>query len=318
MLSLTQTKLNPSASIFDHEFNGGEITVALGANNSGKTNLCRLIAGLDSKAEGNVEWNGARRGDGNNFSVALVYQAFINYPNFTVAQNIASGVQQKDKQQVQSRVADIAGKLQIDAFLDRYPNELSGGQQQRLAIGRALAREADVLLLDEPLVNLDFKLREALQIELRQLLRDTKTTVIYTSTDPKDAFALGDEVLLLDNGNKVQHGPPLELYQSPTSLQAMDLLSEPGVNWIHQDDVVLGIRPEHLQLDDHQEPNKQVFDFLIGGLETSGDETFLHGQVAGETWVVRTLGMLDTTLFKVGQTIAVSAYESDIRSFSHV
>jgi glycerol transport system ATP-binding protein len=165
-------------------------------------------------------------------SVAVVFQAFVNYPNWTVAQNIASpmraqGIARRD---CQVRVSQLAEVLGLEALLNRLPSELSGGQQQRLAIARALAQQARVLLLDEPLVNLDYKLREALVLELQGLLQQSDTTVIYTTTDPKDAFALGDQVLLLDAQSKLQTGTPLQVYQRPIDYVAADLMSDPGVN----------------------------------------------------------------------------------------
>ena len=209
MLELDDVQLGAGgAEGFAHSFATGQTTVVLGANRSGKTDLCRLIAGLHTSARGTVKLDGVdlaalsprRR------PVSLVYQAFINYPNLTVRGNIASPMraQRLPTAEREKRVHELADMLQLPDLLDRLPHELSGGQQQRLAIARALAKDARVLLLDEPLVNLDFKLREALEHELRSLLRQMSTVVIYTSSDPRDAFALGDEVLLLAAGRKLQ------------------------------------------------------------------------------------------------------------------
>lgn len=306
MLHLQQIRLAPDAEPFDHEFAAGTLTVVLGRNRSGKTNLCRLIAGLHCAAEGEVTL------DGENISalspqarsVALVFQAFINYPNWTVAQNIASpmraqGVGPSD---CQERATQLAEMLGLDGLLQRLPNELSGGQQQRLAIARALAQQARVLLLDEPLVNLDYKLREALVIELQSLLKQTQTTVIYTTTDPKDAFALGNEVLLLDKQRKLQSGAPLEVYQRPVSYAAADLMSDPGVNpFTTQATLVAAarhaaVRPEHVHLS-KQTSDSDYNNFYMDVLaaETSGDETFIHGLVDGNRWVIRRPGMVQVT-----------------------
>ena len=224
-LSVKNVRLSHEATRgFDHGFAAGELTVVLGGNQSGKTNLCRLLAGLPTQASGEVwcqerDWTPLSP---QKRSVAVVFQAFVNYPNWTVAQNIASPLiaQQLDAPERKRIVASLAQTLGITELLQRLPSELSGGQQQRLAIARALAQRADVLVLDEPLVNLDYKLREALVLELKTLLAETGATVIYTSTDPRDAFALGDRVLLLHEQSMLQSGTPLDLYRSPKCLAA--------------------------------------------------------------------------------------------------
>jgi glycerol transport system ATP-binding protein len=207
MLRIQNVLLNSRQSrSFAHDFLPGKMTVVLGRNQSGKTNLCRLIAGLATQATGDLYLDDQliNKVAPQHRSVGVVFQAFVNYPNWTVARNIASPMiaAGRDKPYVLERVNELAEKLGIGEFLQRMPDELSGGQQQRLAIARALAKEGKVLLLDEPLVNLDYKLREALALELRGLLNDTDTTVIYTTTDPKDAFTLGDELVLLEQGEK--------------------------------------------------------------------------------------------------------------------
>ena len=313
---------------FDHDFAAGELTVVLGGNQSGKTNLCRLLAGLPTNASGEVwyqeqDWTSLRP---QKRSVALVFQAFVNYPNWTVAQNIASPLMAKqlDASERKRIVARLAQTLGISELLQRLPSELSGGQQQRVAIARALAQQADVLVLDEPLVNLDYKLREALVLELKTLLAETGATVIYTSTDPRDAFALGDQVLLLHEQSVLQSGTPLGLYQSPKCLAAARLMSDPGVNLLpgpnfNGGEQCSAIRPEHVLL-----PGEAVqdcadtisFHMRVDSIERSGDETFLHGQVSkdGELqdeqrWVVRRPGMHSVS---VGQMLELNVLGDDI------
>ncbi len=320
MLELDQACLQPGGQAFDHTFRPGGMTVVLGPNQSGKTNLCRLVAGLTSNAAGRVLLDGEDLGPQSPAQrpVAMVYQAFVNYPNLTVADNIASpmvaaGIKRAERG---PRVRALAAALQIDDLLQRLPAELSGGQQQRLAIARALAKQARVLLLDEPLVNLDFKLREALEVELRELLRDGQTTVIYTSSDPRDAFNLADELLLLSGGEKLQAGPPLQVYEQPDNAAAMHLLSDPGTNLFARHGARCGVRPEHLVL----EPPEQDclrFTLQVHAVETSGDETFVHGRVAADAasddWVVRLTGM---TTLGAGQAVDVYARRQDIREFA--
>ena len=247
-----------------------------------------------------------------NSCVGMVYQAFINYPNLNVAQNIASPLLGKAQgAAVTDQVGAVAARLQIDGLLARYPHELSGGQQQRVAIARALVAQPRVLLLDEPLVNLDFKLREALQEELRDILATSNTTVVYTSTDPKEVFALADEVILLDQGDLVQAGPPLQVYRHPDSLRAMDLMSDPGVNQLKQDNALLAIRPEHLRLG--IDPTAANFKMQVASFETNGDESFVHGQVRGQPWVLRQPGMHRVS---PDSEIDVHAPEDEIRVFA--
>ena len=316
MLELTDVNLPGSdrspADTFAHTFVPGEISVVLGANQSGKTDMCRLIAGLPTRASGKVSIDGKSAGSGpRERPVAMVYQAFINYPNLSVADNIASPLkaQRRPRGEIDARVDELADKLGLEALLHRRPAELSGGQQQRLAIARALAKEARVLLLDEPLVNLDFKLREALQLELRALLKATDTVVVYTSSDPRDAFALGDQVLLLAAGRKLQSGVPIDVYTAPANLAAMQLLSDPGVNLFTEADSTCAVRPEHLGVDGRGDLK---FDMTVTAIETNGDESFAHGEVLGQEWVVRARGMLDV---EPGATLALSARANDIRRF---
>ena len=323
MLQLSQIQLTPGAEVFEHDFRAGTLTVVLGRNRSGKTNLCRLIAGLACSATGRVvlndqELSGLRP---QSRSVAVVFQAFVNYPNWTVAENITSpmraqGMSRRDREARAKQLAEVLG---LEALLQRLPNELSGGQQQRLAIARAMAQQAQVLVLDEPLVNLDYKLRETLVLELQSLLQQSGTTVIYTSTDPKDAFALGDEVVLLDEHTKLQSGTPLEVYRHPQSFVAADLMSDPGVNPFTTKATMVAaarqaaVRPEHVYLASSP-PAGEVSEFQMQvlGLETSGDETFIHGAVETKRWVVRCPGMVQVS---AGQTLPVIVRNDDIMRF---
>ena len=280
---------------FSHRFAEGAITVVLGRNNAGKTRLARAVAGLDPSPPGTLFINGndvsglsARRR-----RVGLVYQAFVNYPNWNVFDNIASplaakGGKRQDKGEIARTVRALADRLQIGELLDRRPEALSGGQQQRVAIARALAQQGDVLVMDEPLVNLDYKLREELTLQLREIVQADELTVLYLTSDPKDAFALGDQVVLLHDRAKLQSGTPLELYNTPVSPEAADLMSDPGVNRL--DDQTL-VRPEHLRLAP-QADTDVAFDAEVNSVETSGAETFLHCRVNESDCVARLPGMV--------------------------
>ena len=302
---------------FSHSFPAGRTTVVLGANRSGKTDLSRLVAGLNTVASGRVVLDGRDLAGvrPQHRPVSLVYQAFVNYPNLSVFDNIASPLRARRlaEAETKTRVGVLTDMLSIAELLERFPHELSGGQQQRVAIARALAKDARVLLLDEPLVNLDFKLREALEVELRELLKATETVVIYTSSDPRDAFALGDEVLLLRDGAKLQSGVPVEVYRNPKSLAAMELLAEPGVNRFNLDGHNCALRPEHIAIGTPDQADERIeFAMQVVACETSGDESFVHGRVLDEDWVVRCHGMRNV---KPGAELALSARSADVARF---
>ena len=298
---------------FSHRFAAGAITVVLGRNNAGKTRLARAVAGLDPSPPGTVFINGA---DVSTLSarrrrVGLVYQAFVNYPIWSVFDNIASPMKaagrgrDRDGDEMARAVQALAERLQIGDLLDRLPGALSGGQQQRVAIARALAQQGDVLVMDEPLVNLDYKLREELSLQLREIVQSDGLTVLYLTSDPKDAFTLGDEVLLLQDRAKLQSGTPLEVYNAPVSPAAADLMSDPGVNRLDEQTLV---RPEHLRLAP-QADSDAVFEAEVNSLETSGAETFLHCRVDGADWVARLPGMADV---KAGARVRLYVGEDDL------
>ena len=210
------------------------VTVLLGATQAGKTTLMRVMAGLDAPAKGRV------LADGNDVTgkpvrerdVAMVYQQFINYPSMTVANNIASPLKLRGDKNVAARVQELAAKLHIDMFLERLPAELSGGQQQRVALARALAKDAPLMLLDEPLVNLDYKLREELRNELSQLFAAGRSTVVYATTEPTEALLLGGYTAVLDAGELLQYGPTAEVFHHPKSIRVARAFSDPPMNLI--------------------------------------------------------------------------------------
>jgi glycerol transport system ATP-binding protein len=207
----------------------GSFNVVLGRTLAGKTSLLRLLAGLDHPTSGRILLGDRdiTRATVRERSVAMVYQQFINYPSFTVRANIASPLRVRKAKGVDARVKELAAALGLEALLDRLPGQLSGGQQQRVAIARALAKDADLLLLDEPLVNLDYKLREGLRDELRAIFRARGSTVVYATTDPAEALALGGHTILLHEGRALQHAPTLEVYHRPASATAAMVFSDP-------------------------------------------------------------------------------------------
>src|SRR5256885_9675741 len=196
--------------------------ILLGPTLAGKTSLMRLMAGLLRPTAGAI-WFGGHDVTAvpvQNRRVAMVYQQFINYPHLSVFENIASPlrVERVPGSQVKSRVGRIAELLRLDALLDRRPSELSGGQQQRTALARALVKDADLILLDEPLANLDYKLREGLRDELPRLFADRDCTVVYATTEPGEALLLGGHTATLNEGRVTQVGPTESVYRRPGEL----------------------------------------------------------------------------------------------------
>jgi glycerol transport system ATP-binding protein len=227
-------KVGPQQWLYDMDLapNPGAVTVLLGATQAGKTSLMRIMAGLDVPTQGRVRVDGVDvvGQPVRERNVAMVYQQFINYPSMKVRDNIASPLKLRGDKNVDARVAELAGKLHIEMFLDRYPAELSGGQQQRVALARALAKGAPLMLLDEPLVNLDYKLREELRDELGALFAAGNSTVIYATTEPGEALLLGGYTAVLDAGELLQYGPTAEVFHRPQSLRVARAFSDPPMN----------------------------------------------------------------------------------------
>lgn len=212
----------------------GKMNVLLGPTQAGKTSLMRIMAGLDQPDSGRVLVDGK---DVTGVPVrerklAMVYQQFINYPGLTVFENIAAPLRiaRCPEAEIRQRVQAMAEKLHIEHLLQRLPGELSGGQQQRTALARALVKRASLVLLDEPLVNLDYKLREELREELLTLFTDGATTVVYATTEPQEALLLGGHTFVLDAGRLLQAGPTLATYNAPNSVRASAIFNDPPMN----------------------------------------------------------------------------------------
>ncbi|MEM9397350.1 MAG: ABC transporter ATP-binding protein [Pseudomonadota bacterium] len=318
MLKIRKFRLAPASSeVSTLECAPGSVTVVLGPNQSGKTPLCRLIAGLSSAAVGEVEVagksqkkrTGASR-TASNDQVAMVFQAFVNYPHWTVEQNIASPQRARGKGS-KSRIRELAQMVKIDHLLDRFPHELSGGQQQRLAIARALAKSPTVLLMDEPFVNLDFKLREALNVELRALVQDIGVTLLFTTSDPGDALTLADQLVIIDHHEVLQMGNPLDLYRMPTSKRAADLLSDPGLNQLSPTRYV---RSEHLHISDQ----RSGYAAKVEAIESNGAHSYLHALVelpnGRSNWVAKLPGVFTSS---IGSSTRLGFDERDVLELNH-
>ena len=296
------------------------VTVLLGATQAGKTSLMRVMAGLDAPSQGRVLADG-RDVTGQpvrDRNVSMVYQQFINYPSMTVADNIASPLRLRGEKGIAARVAELAGKLHIEPFLKRLPAELSGGQQQRVALARALAKRAPLMLLDEPLVNLDYKLREELREELSQLFAAGDSTVVYATTEPTEALLLGGYTAVLDAGELLQYGPTAEVFHRPKSIRVARAFSDPPMNLVagtaaslgvtlsaglnlsvplpaaSTSSLMIGIRASALRV------RERAGDLALPGkvelAEISGSDTFVHVDTAIGELVAQLTGVHQFTL----------------------
>src|ERR1700732_97803 len=212
----------------------GTLSVLLGPTLSGKTSIMRLLAGLDNPTSGRVlvDAKDVTGVDVRQRSVAMVYQQFINYPSFTVYENIASPlrVQGKPRTEIEKRVREAARLLKLEPYLDRTPLQLSGGQQQRTAIARALVKGADLVLLDEPLANLDYKLREELRTELPRIFEASGAMFVYATTEPSEALLLGGRTICMWEGQVLQAGETPKVYRHPDTLRVAQVFSDPPLN----------------------------------------------------------------------------------------
>lgn len=305
----------------DLELETGSMNVLLGLTLAGKTTLMRLMAGLDRPTTGRVFVNGEdvtdmaiRKRD-----IGMVYQQFVNYPSLTVYENIASPLRLAgvDKAEIDRRVRTEAEHLRIDSLLDRLPSELSGGQRQRTAMARALVREARLILLDEPLVNLDYKLREALREEMPRVLESSDSIVVYATTDPWEALSLGGRTIVLQEGHVLQTGPAHEVYATPATSHVGQVFSDPPMNFIegridsdridvagmeipavpdHLSDLsagqyLFGLRPEHIEIYDESRHVSRISS-EVDVTEVSGSETFIHFIYHEQPWVAVEEGVI--------------------------
>jgi glycerol transport system ATP-binding protein len=326
-------------------FERGTLNVLLGPTLSGKTSLMRVMAGLDAPTEGRVLVDGkdVTGLDVRKRSVAMVYQQFINYPAFTVFENIASPlrVQGKPHREIEQRVHEAAKLLRLEPYLDRTPLALSGGQQQRTAIARALVKGADLVLLDEPLANLDYKLREELRAELPRIFEASGAIFVYATTEPTEALLLGGRTICLWEGQPMQIGPTAQVYRRPESLRVAQLFSDPPLNLAevtkHDGAVVysdgdkapadgrfaaladgayrVGFRAHQLAVADGR-PDRQlgrhVFAATVALTEITGSESFVHLKRDGTNWVAVLPGVHE---FLPGQALQATLDPGDIFIF---
>ncbi len=297
----------------------GSLNVLLGPTLSGKTSLMRLMAGLDRPTSGDILVDGEsvvgmpvqKR------NVAMVYQQFINYPTLTVYENIASPMRVAgvDAATVDKKVRAAAELLKLGAFLDRTPLHLSGGQQQRTAIARALVKDAGLVLLDEPLANLDYKLREELRVELPRLFAESGVVFVYATTEPQEALLLGGKTATLAEGRVTQFGTTIDVYSRPSDLTTAQTFSDPplnvvpmvkagghltydsrsiavphGAEGLSDGTYKVAIRPHHLMLHPPKTDAIEV-EASVSTTEITGSESFIHLEHGGLRWVALTHGV---------------------------
>jgi multiple sugar transport system ATP-binding protein len=269
----------PGASL---DIKNGEFVVFVGPSGCGKSTLLRMIAGLEDLTSGAILIDGkdmteeapSKRG------LSMVFQSYALYPHMSVRGNISFGLKMAGmpKNEIEAKVAKAAATLNLTEYLDRKPRQLSGGQRQRVAIGRAIVRNPEGFLFDEPLSNLDAALRVNMRLEIMQMHKDLGATMIYVTHDQVEAMTMADRIVVLNRGNIEQVGSPLELYNKPDSLFVAGFIGSPKMNLISgkpagkYDAQTIGIRPEHLgiSLKDGTWPAK------ISLAEHLGADTFLH------------------------------------------
>lgn len=299
-------------------FERGTLNVLLGPTLSGKTTLMRLLAGLEPPSSGRVLVDGrdVTGAHVRSRSVAMVYQQFINYPTLSVYENIASPLRVKriDRAEIDRRVRDAANLLRLTEMLDRTPLQLSGGQQQRCAIARAMVKQAELVLLDEPLANLDYKLREELREELPRIFAQTGAVFVYATTEPTEALLLGGNTAALAEGRLIQFGPTLDVYRQPASLSAALTFSDPPLNVMRivksggritmenqsaapaegllaglpDGPFLIGVRAHEVLLAPHG-PAMRI-DGMVDVTELTGSESFIHVHSGPLRWVALTAG----------------------------
>ncbi|PTX56157.1 carbohydrate ABC transporter ATP-binding protein (CUT1 family) [Litoreibacter ponti] len=302
------THIKPTSLVLET----GHFNVLLGQTGAGKTSLIKLMAGLDPLASGQIFFDGqdVSKLSTQKRNISLVHQFFVNYPQMSVYDNIASPLRVAGmaKSEIDDRVQEAAKLMKLEPMLKRRPQELSGGQQQRCALARAIAKESRAVFLDEPLANLDYKLREELREQLPELFAGRGAVVVYATSEPEEALLLGGRTALMEDGVVTQFGPTAEIYRNPANLTAASVFSDPPINvldvtsekggiwgggnltWNADDRSAsegqyhFAIRPHHVRPTRGSDADVEVTG-RIQVTELSGSETSAHFEVQGRSWV---------------------------------
>ncbi|MBJ7537955.1 sn-glycerol-3-phosphate ABC transporter ATP-binding protein UgpC [Marinomonas transparens] len=318
--NIGKTYLNGFCAIpsMDLTIEEGEFIVLVGPSGCGKSTLLRMVAGLESITQGDllIKGNKVNEKEPADRDIAMVFQNYALYPHMSVYGNMSYGLKNRgtSKAVIAEKVNAVATMLGLEELLERKPRELSGGQRQRVAMGRAMVRDPKVFLFDEPLSNLDAKLRVQMRMEIRQLQRKLGTTTLYVTHDQVEAMTLADRLVVLNKGVAEQIGTPMDLYNKPATPFVAAFIGSPSMNLFdanltekgvslseslylplphaHRGSIVWGIRPEHLAIVDEQDAD---FALEILAVESLGAETLVHGvlkdgSVQGKAMVVRLAG----------------------------
>ncbi|NHN48528.1 sn-glycerol-3-phosphate ABC transporter ATP-binding protein UgpC [Halostella sp. JP-L12] len=308
------------------DIDDGDFLVLVGPSGCGKSTTLRMVAGLETVTSGEIRLGGTLLNEKkpSDRDIAMVFQSYALYPHMTVRDNMAFGLEESTDMpddEIQARVEEAASMMGIAELLDRKPSELSGGQQQRVALGRAIVRDPEVFLMDEPLSNLDAKLRAQMRTELQRIQEDLSTTTIYVTHDQTEAMTMGDQIAVLDDGQLQQVGTPLECYHEPNNEFVAGFIGEPSMNFfdvekrdrtlVHDDfeyplstetaqavegkkDLTLGIRPEDIELTSDGSGD-HYFQTTVDVVEPMGDENNIHltfdGSAGTRTFTVTVSGM---------------------------
>ena len=314
----------------------GEFVTLVGPSGCGKSTLLRMIAGLESITDGEISIGGRVVNElaPKERDIAMVFQSYALYPHMTVAENMGFSLRLRKapKDEFDRKVRQAAAVLGLESLLDRYPRQLSGGQRQRVAMGRAIVRNPAVFLFDEPLSNLDAKLRVQMRAEIRDLHQKLKTTTVYVTHDQIEAMTMADRIVVMRDGVVEQVGPPLELYDRPANMFVAGFLGSPAMNFLEArvgpdgrsaaldagfllplpspldggQGITLGIRPEHVGVDAAGMPA------TVKVVEPTGSETHLVADLAGQnvTAVIR-----ERYAARPGETIGLSFAQERIHVF---
>ncbi|MBB5702706.1 sn-glycerol 3-phosphate transport system ATP-binding protein [Ochrobactrum daejeonense] len=318
------------------EIEDGEFVVLVGPSGCGKSTLLRMIAGLESITSGAIAIGDRVVNDVEpaERDIAMVFQNYALYPHMTVRENLAYGLKNRrtPKDEIERRIAKAAKALEIEQFLDRKPRQLSGGQRQRVAMGRAIVREPAAFLFDEPLSNLDAKLRVQMRVEIKRLQRSLGTTSVYVTHDQMEAMTMADRLVVLNAGHIEQVGTPIELYEKPASTFVATFIGSPSMNLLQsaQDTVwqpgtavnlpsegfTIGVRPEDIRILEDREPDSDGFNakVRIEAVELVGAESYIHGALSdGKPLIFRVAGR---STHNVDETVRVGSSAKNVHIFN--
>jgi multiple sugar transport system ATP-binding protein len=300
----------------------GELLVLLGPSGCGKTTLLRMIAGLEKPTAGEILIGGQVVNDlpPRARKIAMVFQSYALYPHMTVYNNIAFPLKAQgvEREAIPQKVEWAASLFGIERLLHRKPRELSGGERQRVALARALVREPSIFLFDEPLSNLDAKLRASARDELKQFQRRIGTTSIYVTHDQVEAMGLGDRIAVMDSGKVKQIGTAQDVYDEPADTFVAAFLGSPPMNLVERPDYLLGFRPEHFLPKGIHEGKVTVFQFQVTRVEYLGSDRLIYGVLGAPFAGARVIAKLPYTVsapIQQGETYDFDVQDKDLKFF---